>query len=102
MHDERSASVASDIREESFDDGVVLFHPGTGEIHALDPSAALVWLALDELVHGVDAVVGRVAQLVEQPAETVATDVRAVLQTFAAAGLLLPDAAGDLLGEESA
>jgi hypothetical protein len=73
------------------DDELVVHDLARGQLHRLNPTAATVWRACDGRTFA--AIVESVQRAYEGDEETIAHDVRVVVDEFVAAGLIQADGA---------
>lgn len=75
------------VAAEEFVDGTVVYLPGAGTLHHLDPVAADVWLAVRD--RAVEDVIGDLAARHRADVDVVRRDVRILLRRLSSAGLLV-------------
>lgn len=77
------------VVESEIDESVALFHPGTGRVYVLNPSAADVWRLSDgELTF--DQMVAALASSYATEPQAIRDDVAAAVQRLREDGLLAP------------
>jgi hypothetical protein len=76
-------------REEGPGEGAILFNPDTDAIVVINPTGLLIWRALEEQPHAQDEVVTHLMENCDKvPADQVAADVDAFLQTLLPGGFV--------------
>ena len=80
---ERSPEVAYEV----LDGEGVLFHEGTGQLYVFNPTATMIWEALDGR-YTIEEIVAEFERLTGAPRATIESDVLSALREFSAAALL--------------